>query len=129
MTNADLWVDLRGPIRKVIAGGYDRDALDKQLELTFVRYKELEKEDKRPKLPRAPDLKADATTLETATTTISHPADDLEESSSSVPTDLTQAMEPRISVGPILDPKRPPSPTGVGGDRDDPTGAFDSLYD
>ena len=41
MTNADLWVDLRGPIRKVIAGGYDRDALDKQLELTLVRYKEL----------------------------------------------------------------------------------------
>ena len=126
MTNPDLWVDLRGPIRKVIAGGYDRAALDKQLKLTRVRYNELVQEEKKPKLTRSPVIIVDATTMETGTGTTAHPAADYEESSSSVPTDRSHALEPK---GPTVDPERPPSPVGLGGDRDDPAGAFENLFD
>ena len=92
MTNSTLWVDLRGDIRKVIAGGYDRSSLDKQLRLTRVKYDQLAEEGRVQK--EAPPITlVDSTTMSADKATTLHAVAELTESRSSVPIDRSQASE------------------------------------
>ena len=114
MTNSTLWVDLRGDIRKVIAGGYDRSSLDKQVKLTRVKYDQLTSEERVQK-QKVPAVVVDSTTMSADKVTTGHAEDvaDLEESSSSVPTDRSQAVEKKITHAPVLKPWAGFDPRGV----------------
>ena len=44
MHDSQMWIDLRGDIRKIIDGGYERGDLDRQVKLTKAKYNDLKRE-------------------------------------------------------------------------------------